>query len=129
MASMRTMAVTGLACGALTTLALGAQDAAPARVYSESTPGIVLPTVVTRENPAYTRPALEANLVGETSVDVTVDADGRVRDVLLVKSVDAVHGLDDAALAAAGRWVFKPGTLNGQPVPVRVRLAMSFSAR
>jgi periplasmic protein TonB len=129
MSSMRTMAVTGVGCGLLATLALSAQQNAPTRVYSESTPGIVLPTVVTRENPQYTQPALSASLAGNADVDVTVDADGRVRDVLLVKSVDAVHGLDDAALASAGRWVFKPGTLNGQPVPVRVRLAMSFSTR
>ena len=46
-----------------------------------------------------------------------------------MKSVDAVHGLDEAALASAGRWVFKPATLDGRPVPVRVRLAMSFKAR
>jgi len=129
MSSMRTMAVTGVACGVLATLALGAQQNAPTRVYSESTPGIVLPTVVSRESPTYTRAALDASLAGETSVDVTVDVDGRVRDVLLVKSVDAVHGLDEAALASAGRWVFKPATLDGRPVPVRVRLAMSFKTR
>ena len=129
MSSVRTMAVTGVACGLLATLALGAQQQAPTRVYNETTPGIVMPTVVTRENPQYTRAALQASLAGDAAVDVTVDADGRVRDVLLVKSVDAVHGLDGAAVATAGRWVFKPGTLDGQPVPVRVRLAMSLSAR
>ena len=126
MSSMRTMAVTGVACGVLATLALGAQQNAPTRIYSESTPGIVPPTVVTRENPQYTQTALDANLAGHAAVDVTVDTDGRVRDVLLVQSVDAAHGLDDAALATAGRWVFKPGTLHGRPVPVRVRLTMSF---
>jgi periplasmic protein TonB len=129
MSSMRTMAVTGVACAMLATLALSAQQTAPMRVYNESTPGIVLPTVVSRENPPYTRAAMDANLAGNAAVDVTVDADGRVRDVLLVQSLDAVHGLDDAAVATAGRWVFKPGTLNGQPVPVRVRLSMSFKTR
>jgi TonB family protein len=128
MSSLRTMAVTGVACGVLATLALGAQQG-PTRVYNEATPGIVLPTVVTREDPQYTRAALDASLAGNAAVDVTVDADGRVRDVLLVQSLDAVHGLDDAAVATAGRWIFKPGTLNGQPVPVRVRLSMSFKTR
>ena len=111
------------------TLALTAQQPAVTRIYSESTPGIVLPTVVSRENPTYTRGRARRELAGETSVDVTVDVDGRVRDVLLAKSVDAVHGLDEAALASAGRWVFKPATLDGQPVPVRVRLAMSFKTQ
>jgi TonB family protein len=127
MSTIRTMTATGVLCG-LFTLALTGQST-PTGVYSESTPGIVLPTVVARENPQYTQAALQANLAGNAAVDVTVDADGRVRDVLLVKSLDAVHGLDDAALATAGRWVFKPGTLHGQPVPVRVRLAMSFKTR
>jgi periplasmic protein TonB len=129
MYSMRTMAVTAVASGVLATLALSAQQQAPTRIYSASTPGIVLPTVVTSEKPTYTQSALDASLAGNADVDVTVDAEGRVRDVLLVKSVDAVHGLDEAVLASAGRWTFKPGTLNGQPVPVRVRLAMSFSTR
>jgi TonB family protein len=129
MSSMRTMAVTGAVVGLLATMAPSAQQQAPTRVYNEATPGIVLPTVVTRENPQYTRAAMDANLAGNAAVEVTVDADGRVRDVLLVKSLDAVHGLDDAAVATAGRWVFKPGMLNGQPVPVRVRLAMSFKTQ
>jgi TonB family protein len=128
MSTIRTVMATGTVC-ALLTLAATAQQPAVTRIYSESTPGIVLPTVVSRENPTYTRAALDASLAGETSVDVTVDVDGRVRDVLLVKSVDAVHGLDEAALASAGRWVFKPATLDGRPVPVRVRLAMSFKTQ
>jgi TonB family protein len=131
MSTMRTMAAVLVSCGLLS-LTLGARQAAdePAtRVYSDATPGIVLPAVVSREQPPYTRAALDAQVAGDAAVDVTIGVDGRVRDVLLVKSVDAVHGLDDAAVASAGRWVFTPATLNGQPVPVRVRLAMSFKTR
>ena len=127
MSLMRTMVVAGLTGAALTTVAVAQRS--PTRVYDEHTPGIVLPTVVSRENPEYTKAALDAGLAGHVAVDVTVDADGSVRDVLLAKSLDAVHGLDEAALATAGRWVFTPGRLNGRPVPVRVRLAMSFSTR
>jgi TonB family protein len=128
MSRISKIVATGIVCGLLTGAA-GAQGPAVTRVYDASTDGIVLPTVVSRENPTYTRAALDAGLAGDTSVDVTVDVDGRVRDVLLVKSVDAVHGLDEAAVAAAGRWVFTPATLDGRAVPVRVRLAMSFKAR
>jgi TonB family protein len=128
MSRIPTIAATGIVCGLLT-VAAGAQPPGVTRIYDASTPGIVLPTAVSRENPTYTRAALDAGLAGDTSVDVTVDVDGRVRDVLLVTSVDAVDGLDDAALAAAGRWVFTPATLDGRAVPVRVRLAMSFKAR
>jgi TonB family protein len=123
-----TVLVTVVGALVLTTLGVAAQRT-PTRVYDESTPGLVLPTVVSRENPTYTQAALDAGLAGHAAVDVTVDTDGSVRDVLLATSLDAVHGLDDAALASAGRWTFKPGTLNDRPVPVRVRLAMSFSTR
>jgi periplasmic protein TonB len=126
--TIRMMVATGTVCGLLTLVA-SAQQPAVTRIYDESTPGIVLPTVVSRENPTYTRAALDARLAGNASVDVTVDTDGSVRDVLLVTSLDAVHGLDDAALAAAGRWTFTPGTLEGRAVPVRVRIGMSFSTR
>lgn len=127
MSLMRTMVVAGLTVAAMTTVAVAQRT--PTRVYDESTPGIVLATVVTRANPAYTKAALDAGLAGDAAVDVTVGVDGSVRDVLLAQSLDAVHGLDDAAVETAGRWTFKPGTLNGQPVPVRVRLAMSFTTR
>jgi periplasmic protein TonB len=132
MSTMRTMAAVLVGCGLLTLTAAARQAPAtpgPMRVYSEATPGIVLPTVVNREQPSYTRAALDAQVAGDAAVDLTVGADGRVRDVLLVKSVDPVHGLDDAAVASAGRWTFTPATLNGQPVPVRVRVSMSFKTR
>ena len=128
MSPKRTVAVMALAGVVLTTLGVAAQRT-PTRVYDESTPGLVLPTVVSRENPGYTKAALDAGLAGHAAVDVTVDVDGSVRDVLLAKSLDAVHGLDDAALATAGCWTFTPGALNGRPVPVRVRLDMNFATR
>jgi TonB family protein len=128
MSPIRLMAGLVLGCG-LITLTVSAQQTAPTRVYNESTPGIVLPTVVTREQPPYTRAALDAGVAGDAAVDVTIGVDGRVHDVLLVKSVDAAHGVDEAALASAGRWTFTPATLNGEPVSVRVRLTMSFKTR
>jgi TonB family protein len=97
------------------------------RVYDRATPGLVLPTVVTGAHPQYTRAAFSERITGSATVDLTVGVDGKVRDVLLVKSVDAVHGLDEAA--AASRHVFTPGLLNGQPVAVRVRLDLNFDLR
>ncbi len=131
MSRIRAMGACVLGCGLLT-LPLGASQAPvpPAmRIYDKATPGVVLPKVVSSEQPRYTAAALREQVAGSALVDVTVGVDGTVRDVLLVTSVDAVHGLDDTALATAGRWVFKPGTLHGQPVPVRVRLTMKFALR
>jgi periplasmic protein TonB len=35
-------------------------------------------------------------------------------------------GLDLQALEAVRKWKFKPGTLNGQPVPVIYNLTVNF---
>lgn len=35
--------------------------------------------------------------------------------------------LDASAVAAVSQWVFRPGTLDGVAVPVRVHVGMSFS--
>ena len=55
-------------CGPLT-LTLQARQATPppTRVYNEAAPGIVLPTVISREQPPSTRAALEAQVAGEAS--------------------------------------------------------------
>ena len=105
----------------------GSEDSQVLRVYDRTTPGLVLPTVVKSGTPRYTAEAMRQRITGIALIDVTVGVDGKVRDVLLAKSLDAVHGLDEEALAAAGRWTFRPGTLNGQPVPVRVRLDLAFA--
>ena len=129
--SMLRLTVTTLLSGTLLVLPLDAaqdsDDTQVLRVYDRTTPGLVLPTTVKSGFLHYSAEAMRQRITGVAVVDVTVGVDGKVRDVLLAKSLDAVHGLDDAALEAAGRWIFSPGTLNGEPVPVRVRLELAFA--
>jgi protein TonB len=72
---------------------------------------------------------MEQKIQGVVSLDVVVMPDGRVDRVRVVRSLNAEAGLDDAAVAAARRWVFEPGTLNGVPVPVIVRIELEFRLR
>ena len=53
-------------------------------------------------------------------------ADGTIGAVRVVKSLDARHGLDRAAIEAAKQWVFKPGIRRGQAVDVIVTLILEF---
>jgi TonB family protein len=55
--------------------------------------------------------------------------DGSVADARVTRSLDARFGLDDEAIAAAKQWRFRPGTLNGKPVPVVVSIELMFSVR
>ena len=132
MSMIRVMATT-LVTGTLLVLpadAFQGSDETPVlRVYDKSTPGLVLPKVVKSQTAYYTAAAMHERIRGGAAIDLTVGVDGKVRDVLLVTSLDPEHGLDEAALTAAGRYVFTPAMLNGQPVPVRVRIDMHFTLK
>ena len=108
-------------------ITLSAQQAAPQTPYKPG-PGIVNPVVVRSVQPKYTREAMNARLSGSVELEAVVLADGTVGEVKVVKSLDAVAGLDSEAVAAAKLWLFRPGTLasTGQAVPVLVTLQFEF---
>ena len=58
--------------------------------------------------------------------DCVVLPDGTVGDVDVVRSLDAVYGLDAQGLK---QWTFEPGLKDGVPVPVRVAVEMSFTLK
>ena len=58
-------------------------------------------------------------------VGLTVDTNGMPQDICVLKK--AGYGLDREALGAAAKYRFKPATLNGKPVPVRVTIGVKFA--
>jgi TonB family protein len=90
------------------------------------TPGLVKPEPVTSSHPKYTPDALRARVAGVVELEVVVLPDGTVGAVRVVQSLDTVFGLDAAAVEAARSWTYTPGTLNGQAVPVLIRMTLSF---
>ncbi len=90
---------------------------------------VVPPRVVHSEKPAYTAEALAAKIQGSVVLELVVRESGTVERVEIIESLDAVHGLDEAALDAASRWTFEPGTKDGAPVPVIVALEMTFTLK
>jgi TonB family protein len=98
-------------------------------VYLSTLSGISLPQVVKEIRPSYTEQALRAKIQGVVELQAVVDVDGHVDRVRVTKSLDSVLGLDAAAIEAAKGWHFKPGQLNGQPVPVAVILVLQFKIR
>lgn len=90
--------------------------------------GISYPTLLTRVRPTYTPDGMRARITGEAVVEAVVLADGTVGDVRIVHSLDKVYGLDNEALKAAKKWLFKPGTdATGKPVPVIVQISLQFN--
>ena len=83
-----------------------------------------LPEAITRVPPSYPDAARQEKVQGTVMLQVLVGKDGRVHDAKVVKSIGP---LDDAAIAAARQWVFKPALSKGQPVAVWVAVPMKFT--
>jgi TonB family protein len=91
--------------------------------------GVTSPVPVFQPTPQYTSDAMRARVQGTAMLQCVVRPDGSVSDVEVVRSLDRTFGLDEEAIKAAKRWRFRPGTLRGEAVPVRVVIEMSFTLR
>ncbi len=86
--------------------------------------------------PEYTRAARRARIRAEIVVEVQVSPTGQVLSAAIVERylltphrqrVDTLgYGLEEAALAAARRWRFRPARVNEQPVSSFTRITFSF---
>ncbi len=92
------------------------------RVADADTP----PRAVKKQSADYTPDAMRLGIQGVVGLSCVVNADGSVGEVRVTRSLDALHGLDVAAIAAAKQWQYSPATKNGKPVPVVVTIEMSF---
>jgi protein TonB len=69
---------------------------------------------------------MRQKIEGAVELEAIVGVDGSVTQVRVTKSLDNTYGLDQAAIDAARQWKFKPGTLEGTPVPVLITLILEF---
>jgi len=97
-------------------------------VYNTTDPGVKAPVVVREVKPQYTDDAKKRQVQGSVELEEVITSDGTVRDdVRVVKSLDP--DLDAQAVTAAKQWQFKPGTKDGKPVNVVVRIEMTFTLK
>ena len=89
--------------------------------------GVIAPRVLRQTKVGYTSDAMRAKIQGTVWLEAVVNTDGKVGDVKVSKSLDAVYGLDKEAVKTLKQWRFAPGTREGVPVPVRVTVEMTFS--
>ena len=88
-----------------------------------------LPQVVTQVKAEYTGQAKQNRIGGKVGLDVVVLADGKVGDLTVTESLDAVHGLDKNAVVAMKQWEFKAGMKDGKPVAVRIHVQMTYTLK
>lgn len=91
--------------------------------------GVSWPRLVREVKPNYTVDAMRARVEGKVELEIVVLPDGTVGRVRLVRSLDGLFGLDQAAIDAVRRWRFEPGRQFGKAVPVRVGVELSFNLR
>jgi len=81
------------------------------------------PQVIRKRDPE--RPAMVGALVEAlVVVELVIDVDGVVRQPRIVSS--PAPAVSYAALEAVRHWRFKPGKMDGKPVPVRFNLTVNF---
>lgn len=93
--------------------------------FAQTPPGFVSPKLIAPAQPTYPEEAKAAGIEGQVAVELVVDVAGAVTDVTLKSGLG--HGLDEAAIEAARRLQFSPGTYEGKPVPVKILYRFTFA--
>ncbi len=113
-----------------TSLHLGTFDDAVVRMAAHSDDkSMEPPTLQSEQKPAYTERALQAGIRGTVLLQCVVTADGMPDQIQVVQSLGTRWGLDEEAIKALEAWRFRPGRINGKPVPVVVTVEMNFTIR
>ena len=82
------------------------------------------PRLIARHDPEYTPEARQARIQGKVELSVTVGADGVLRDIQVVRGLDA--GLDNKAIDCVKTWRFRPATVKGEPVAAVILVEVPF---
>lgn len=88
--------------------------------------GLTGPQPIKTVTPKYTDAARKARIEGMVEIEAVILADGTVGETRVIKSIDALLGLDDEAVKAVKAWRFAPATRFGQPLASVVVLVMRF---
>ena len=133
---MTRLAAFGLILLSLVSAPAAQQAAAPARPADESWPpagafrpgnGVVLPKPLSQVRPQYTGAAMREKIQGKVALECIVEPDGSVQRARVLRSLDAVYGLDEQAVKAAKQWRFAPGTKDNVAVPVMITIELTFT--
>jgi TonB family protein len=122
-------ALAAIALGYIAVPAMAASGGLQVRTVYRPENGVSLPEVVREAKPRYTPEALQARIQGRVMMRAVVEADGSVKDVEVVESLDQEYGLDNQATAALKQYEFKPGLWMGAAVPVLITVEMRFALK
>jgi TonB family protein len=88
---------------------------------------IAAPEVVNKSDPAYPGDLIHDGVQGSVILTAIIRADGSVSDIAVAQSVDPQ--LDQNAVQALSRWVFRPALKNGQAIDLDAVITVPFRAK
>jgi TonB family protein len=92
----------------------------------EMSPEVVKPEMVTRVQPIYPPVAKTMKVQGTVILSILVNETGSVSEVRVLRAVGGSSGLNEAAIAAAKQWKFKPALMQGKRVKIWITYPVSF---
>jgi protein TonB len=95
----------------------------PVRIAGEMKP----PVLLKRVEPEYPPLAVAARITGVVILEATVDEQGLVTDVRVLRPLNAL--VDAEAVRAVRQWRYSPLTLNGHLSPFILTVTLSFSVK
>lgn len=93
----------------------------------ESRDGVTRPKGTYMPDPEYSEKGRRKKISGSVTLAMIVTAEGTVRDVKVIKSLEP--SLDQQAVTAVKTWRFEPGTKDGKPVSVHLNVDVTFRIR
>jgi TonB family protein len=85
------------------------------------------PRLLRHARPQYSSAAMRDKAQGVVEVSATVQTDGSVTDVRVIRKLHP--DLDANGIATVRKWKFSPAVLNGRPVPAIVEIELVFKLR
>jgi TonB family protein len=87
-------------------------------------PGVVAGMLAEAKGPIYPPDAKAKKLEGVVTLHAIIGKDGSIADLKIISATDPIFV--DAAIAAVGRWKYRPYLLNGVPVEVQTSITVNF---
>jgi protein TonB len=87
---------------------------------------VVPPQRIAYTAPVYPQVAVSARIEGIVILEATIDAQGLVQNVTVLRSLPM---LDRAAIDAVKQWRYQPTRLNGRAIPIIMTVTVNFSLR
>jgi protein TonB len=87
------------------------------------------PIVVAQITPEYPKLAERAGIEGFVWIKAFINKEGKVLDVIVIKSSPPDVGFEEAAITAANQTVWKPAISNGMPIGVWITYKVEFKLK